>query len=103
MCVHVSNKISSLFSFMFTCEGVHQTFCILLLQFTNNSVFMLPSEDSAFVVLRQPLDYEAMVKQVGSGLLAVYRMNITATVRTLPHLISLIAGVFGEKMYDVTQ
>ncbi|KAK7113019.1 cadherin-99C-like isoform X2 [Littorina saxatilis] len=47
--------------------------------FTNNSVFMLPSEDSAFVVLRQPLDYEAMVNQAGSGLLAVYRMNITAT------------------------
>ncbi|XP_070182199.1 cadherin-99C-like [Littorina saxatilis] len=48
-------------------------------QFRQDGVFTMTSGDSGIVVLSEPLDYEAMVNQVGSASLTVYRMNITAT------------------------
>ncbi|XP_070182125.1 cadherin-99C-like [Littorina saxatilis] len=48
-------------------------------QFRQDGVFTMTSEDSGIVVLSKPLDYEAMVNQVGSASLTVYGMNITAT------------------------
>ncbi|KAK7482285.1 hypothetical protein BaRGS_00026413 [Batillaria attramentaria] len=49
--------------------------------FNGQNVFILPTQDNAIVVLNQPLDYEAMLRQTGSPALCLYNMNITATDR----------------------
>ncbi|XP_025084020.1 cadherin-99C-like [Pomacea canaliculata] len=47
--------------------------------FSGTEIFTLASADSPFVVLKNPLDYEAMVARVTNPADAVYRLNITAT------------------------
>ncbi|KAK7482289.1 hypothetical protein BaRGS_00026417 [Batillaria attramentaria] len=49
--------------------------------FNGQNVFILPTQDNAVVVLNQPLDYEAMLRQTGNPALCLYNMNITATDR----------------------